>query len=82
MRRSGFGEAYCHTASEAQRLIDESGAEPYLPSFPPDPPEGDFGATIEIAASGNGENICFIEAPTAEAVNAILAELGLAPSAL
>lgn len=77
MRYSGFGEAFCHTVDEAQHVIDESGEEPYLPSYPPDPPEGDFGATIEIAASWNGENICFIEAPTVEAVQAILNELGL-----
>lgn len=79
MRRNGFGEAYCHTADEARRFIDEADDEPYLPVYPPDPPEGDFGATIEIAESGSGDNICYIEAPTVEAVQAILNELGLTP---
>lgn len=77
MRGNRFGETYCHTAAEAQKLIDECGDEPYLPVFPPDPPEENFGATIEIAKSGSGDNICYIEAPTVEAVQKILDELGL-----
>lgn len=79
MRYSQFGEAYCHTADEARRYIDDCGEEVYLPSYPPDPPEGDFGACIEIAEGGSGDNVCFIEAPTVEAVNAILRELNLSP---
>ena len=79
MRYSGFGDAYCHTAAEARKFIDECDDEVYLPSYPPDPPEGDFGATIEIAESGSGESVCWIEAPTVEAVDAILAKLGIAP---
>jgi hypothetical protein len=77
MRHSKFGEAYCHTAAEAQALIDEAEDDVYLPSFPPDPPEGDFGASIEIAESGSGDNVCFVEAPTVEGVIRILGELGL-----
>ncbi|MHC2867919.1 hypothetical protein ACVIYH_009052 [Bradyrhizobium diazoefficiens] len=79
MRISGFGDHYCHTAAEAQRLIDNCDDEPYLPSYPPDPPEGEFGATIEIAESGSGQSICWIEAPTVEAVDKILRELRIAP---
>lgn len=80
MRKNGFGESYCHTADEAQQLINNAPDSPYLPSYPPDPPEGEFGATIEIAEGGNGSTICFIEAPTVEAVDAILRELGLRPA--
>jgi hypothetical protein len=77
MRHSKFGEAYCHTADEARKLIEEASDEAYLPSYPPDPPEGEFAASIEIAESGSGDNICFIEGPTVEAVQKILDELGL-----
>ena len=79
MRRSAFGDAYCHTADEARRLIEECSDEPYLPSYPPDPPEEGFGATIEIAESGSGDSICWIEAPTVDAVDRILRELKLTP---
>lgn len=75
MRYDYFGEAYCHTADEVRRLT--FGKVVYLPSYPPDPPEGDFGACIEIAESGSGETVCFIEAPTVEAVQAIVDDLGL-----
>lgn len=76
MRHSAFGEAYCHTAAEARRLIEQADDRAYLPSYPPDPPEGDFGACIEVAESGSGDNICFIEAPTIEGVLAIIVNLG------
>jgi hypothetical protein len=77
MRTNKFGEIYCHTADEARRFIEESDEEPYLPSYPPDPPEGDFPACIEVAKSGSGDSLCYIEAPTVEAVQAILNELNL-----
>ena len=80
MRYSKFGEAYCHTADEARRIIDECDDDVYLPSYPPDAPEGDFGATIEIAEGGSGESVCWIEAPTVEQVDAILRELNLSPA--
>lgn len=81
MRYSGFGDAYCHTAEEARRFIEECSDEVYLPSYPPDPPEAGFGASIEIAESGSGDSVCWIEAPTVEAVDAILTELRLAKPA-
>lgn len=80
MRHSKFGEAYCHTAAEALPFIEAADGDVYLPSYPPDPPEGDFGASIEVATNGNGDLVCYIEAPTVEGVEAILRELDLSPA--
>jgi hypothetical protein len=76
MRRGKSGEVYCHTSDEVRAMVEADGwGKAYLPSYPPDPPEDDFGASIEVAAGVSGHNICFIEAPTVEAVDAILTQL-------
>lgn len=76
MRVNGFGDRYCHTADEARELIDAHDAPVYVAGAICDP-EGEIGATAEVADSHDGDLVCYIEAPTVEAVRAIIAELGI-----
>lgn len=74
MRRNAFGEVYCNTADEARPIIGEHGSV-YAPECDFCEPEGNFGATCEIACDVTGELVCYIEAPTLAAVHAIVQEL-------
>jgi hypothetical protein len=77
MRRNTFGDAYCHTADEARREIDnsENGWQVYAGEI--DPPEDDFGAVAEIRENVSGDLVCYIEAKTETEVQAIIDELKL-----
>ena len=75
MRVNGFGESYCHTASEARALIEAHGAAVYASGFYPH--EDNLPATAEVVDNENGEIVCLIEAPTLDDVRAIILDLGL-----
>jgi hypothetical protein len=77
MRYNQFREAYCHTADEARARIEAHGASVYAPGDICDA-DGDDQATVEIADSVTGDLVCFIEAPTMEGVDAILAQIEVA----
>lgn len=77
MRRNFFNEAYCSTAQE---VLDELASD--------DLEAGDVYLAIlgkgdndtwegEVANGFDGENILYIEAPTADAVKAIAKECGI-----
>ena len=76
MRTNRFGEIYCHTADEAREIIEQHGDDVYVPGDPTEPKDGEQ-ATCEVADSECGDLICYIEAPTAAAVQAIIDELKL-----
>lgn len=81
MKRNSFGDAYCATADEARREIEnsESGWECYMGEIsPPEPPR--FGATAEILGNDSGEIVCYLEAPTEEAIRVMAKELGIQTS--
>lgn len=78
MKRNAFGDAYCQTAAEARQEIENSdnGWNVYLGEIePPEPPR--FGATGSVLENRSGDLVCYIEAPDADGVRAIAAELKL-----
>lgn len=77
MRTNKFGEKYYTTADEVRRKLDdhENGWEVYVSQI--GEPEGEIGATAEIVENGSGDLVCYVEAPTVDAVKAIITELKL-----
>lgn len=81
MKRNSFGDAYCQTANEARREIEnsESGWNCYLGEI--DPPEHPrFGVTAAVLGNDTGDTICYLEAPTEDGVRALAKELKIQTS--
>jgi hypothetical protein len=78
IKRNSFGDAYCKTVDEARREIEDNeyGWEVYM-SEVSDAEPPNFGYTAEILTNETGELVCYLEAPTADAVRALARELKL-----
>lgn len=76
-RVNRFGESYCNTAADVRARIEEGdeGWAVHATAF--EEPEGDIGATCEVRNNGDGELVCYVEAPTLAEVRAIVEELKL-----
>jgi len=73
MRRNAFGEAYCHTADEVRKIVDERGDQVYCPQID-EPSSAEDMATGEVCENVSGDTVCWIEAPTVEDVRKIARE--------
>lgn len=77
MRRNQFGEAYCSTAAEVSRMLEEAEVEPdevYASIILVDPGEE---PAAEIARNDDGETVCFVECSTEANVRSVLYKAGV-----
>lgn len=80
MRTNTFGEKYCHTADELRRVLDDKCGDWYvndsdLEVAPEDEIlEGQKACQAEVRENESGDTLCWVEADTKEAVEAILRE--------
>lgn len=80
MRRNGFGECYCHKASEAQMIFDDRGIDTTMihATEIQQPSMDDEKFIAEVLHNDDGELVLYLEADTEEGVERLISELALA----